>query len=43
MDKLRGPLDKHQHDVDISMLMWLCDIYDIPLDTNYSTSSIFIK
>ena len=40
---LRDPLDKHPHDVDISMLMRLCDVHDIPLATNYQTASILIK
>ena len=40
---MRDPLDKHPHDVDISMLMRLCDVHDIPLATNYRTASILIK
>ena len=36
----RDPLDKHPHDVDISMLMRLCDV---PLATNYRTASILVK
>ena len=40
---LRDPLDKHPHDVDINMLMRLCDVHDIPLATNYRTASILIK
>jgi methylglyoxal synthase len=40
---LRDPLGKHPHDVDISMLMRLCDVHDIPLATNYRTASILIK
>lgn len=39
----RDPLDKHPHDVDISMLMRLCDVHDIPLATNYRTGHILIK
>ena len=39
----RDPLDKHPHDVDISMLMRLCDVHDVPLATNYKTASILIK
>ena len=34
----RDPLDKHPHDVDISMLMRLCDVHNIPLATNYKTA-----
>ena len=40
---MRDPLGKHPHDVDISMLMRLCDVHDIPLATNYKTASILIK
>jgi|TARA_R100000482_G_scaffold76719_1_gene29839 methylglyoxal synthase len=40
---MRDPLDKHPHDVDINMLMRLCDVHDVPLATNYRTASILIK
>jgi len=40
---LRDPLDKHPHDVDISMLMRLCDVHDVPLATNYKTASYLVK
>lgn len=40
---LRDPLDKHPHDVDISMLMRLCDVHNVPLATNYKTASYLIK
>ena len=39
----RDPLDKHPHDVDISMLMRLCDVHDIPLATNYKSAHIMVK
>jgi len=39
----RDPLDKHPHDVDISMLMRLCDVHDVPLATNYKSAHILIK
>lgn len=39
----RDPLDKHPHDVDISMLMRLCDVHKVPLATNYKTGHILIK
>jgi methylglyoxal synthase len=39
----RDPLDKHPHDVDISMLMRLCDVHEIPLATNYKSAHIMIK
>ena len=40
---MRDPLDKHPHDVDISMLMRICDVHNIPLATNYRTASYLIK
>ena len=40
---MRDPLDKHPHDVDISMLMRLCDVHDIPLATNYKSGHIMVK
>lgn len=40
---MRDPLDKHPHDVDISMLMRICDVYNVPLATNYRTASLLIK
>ena len=39
----RDPLDKHPHDVDIAMLMRLCDVHKIPLATNYRSAHIIIK
>ena len=39
----RDPLDKHPQDVDISMLMRLCDVHDVPLATNYKAGHILVK
>ena len=39
----RDPLDKHPHDVDIAMLMRLCDVHNIPLATNYNSACAVIK
>lgn len=39
----RDPLGKHPHEVDVSMLMRLCDVHNIPLATNYKTASYLIK
>jgi methylglyoxal synthase len=39
----RDPLDKHPHDVDISMLMRLCDVHKVPLATNYKSGHILVK
>ena len=40
---MRDPLGKHPHDVDINMLLRLCDVHDVPLATNYRTASYLIK
>ena len=40
---MRDPLGKHAHDVDISMLMRLCDVHNVPLATNYRTASHLVK
>jgi methylglyoxal synthase len=39
----RDPLGKHAHDVDISMLMRVCDVHGCPLATNYRTASWLVK
>ena len=39
----RDPLDKHPHDVDVSMLMRLCDVHNVPLATNYKAAHIIAK
>ena len=39
----RDPLGKHPHEVDVSMLMRLCDVHDVPLATNYAMGHILIK
>lgn len=39
----RDPLGKHPHEVDIAMLMRLCDVHDVPLATNYKSGHILIK
>jgi methylglyoxal synthase len=39
----RDPLGKHAHDVDISMLMRVCDVHDCPLATNYRSAHIAVK
>jgi methylglyoxal synthase len=37
------PLFSHPHEVDIHMLRRLCNVYDIPLATNYKTAKYLIK
>lgn len=39
----RDPLGKHPHEVDVSMLMRLCDVHNIPLATNPSAAELFFK
>ncbi len=39
----RDPLGKHPHEVDVNMLMRLCDVHDIPLATNLSAALLFMK
>ena len=39
---LRDPLGKHPHDPDISMLMRVCDVHNIPLATNIATAELII-
>ena len=39
----RDPLEKHPHEPDISMLMRLCDVHDVPLATNPSGAGLLLK
>ena len=39
----RDPLGKHPHEVDVSMLMRICDVYNIPLATNPKTAELLLK
>jgi methylglyoxal synthase len=39
----RDPLGKHPHEVDVSMLMRLCDVHNIPLATNSATAIRLIR
>lgn len=38
----RDPLGKHPHEVDVNMLMRLCDVHNIPLATNQAAGDRFI-
>jgi len=40
---LRDPLGMHPHDPDISMLMRICDVHNVPLATNPATADLLIK
>lgn len=39
----RDPLDKHPHEPDISMLMRICDVHDVPLATNPASATLLLK
>jgi methylglyoxal synthase len=39
----RDPLGKHAHEVDVSMLMRLCDVHNIPLATNPAAGTRFVQ
>ncbi|MDX1941519.1 MAG: methylglyoxal synthase [Saprospiraceae bacterium] len=39
----RDPLGKHPHEVDVNMLMRLCDVYNIPLATNPAAGLRFVQ
>ena len=40
---LRDPLTAQPHEPDVSALLRLCDVYDIPLATNIGTAEILIR
>ena len=40
---LRDPLGKHPHDPDISMLMRICYVRNVPLATNVATAELLVK
>lgn len=40
---LRDPLGMHPHDPDISTLMRICDVHDVPLATNISSAKLIVK
>lgn len=37
------PLSAHAHDVDINMLLRICNVHNTPLATNYRTAHILVK
>ena len=39
----RDPLGKHAHEVDVSMLMRLCDVHNVPLATNPAAGLRFVQ
>jgi methylglyoxal synthase len=40
---LRDPLGMHPHDPDISTLLRICDVHDVPLATNLSSARLLIR
>jgi methylglyoxal synthase len=40
---MRDPLGMHPHEPDISTLMRICDVHDVPLATNPSTARLIIQ
>lgn len=40
---LRDPLDIHPHEPDISMLLRLADVHNVPLATNLASAEILIR
>jgi methylglyoxal synthase len=40
---LVDPLDVHPHQVDVSMLVRICNVHDIPLATNIATAELLLK
>jgi methylglyoxal synthase len=39
---LRDPLGMHPHDPDISMLMRICDVHNVPLATNPASAKLIL-
>ena len=40
---LRDPLGMHPHDPDISSLLRICDVHDVPLATNLASARLLIR
>lgn len=39
----RDPLGMHPHDPDISMLLRICDVHNVPLATNPATAQLIVQ
>lgn len=37
------PLTSHPHEVDVQMLLRLCNVWNIPIATNYSTAKLLVE
>jgi methylglyoxal synthase len=40
---MRDPLGMHPHDPDISTLLRICDVHDVPLATNPATAQLIVR
>ena len=40
---LRDPLGFHPHDPDISTLLRMCDVHDVPLATNLASAKLLVR
>ena len=40
---LTDPLDVHPHQVDVSMLLRICNVHNVPLATNKATAEILLR
>lgn len=40
---LVDPLDVHPHQVDVNMLLRICNVHNVPLATNVATAELLIK
>ena len=40
---LVDPLDVHPHQVDVSMLLRICNVHNVPLATNKATAEILLR
>jgi methylglyoxal synthase len=40
---LVDPLDVHPHQVDVSMLLRICNVHDVPLATNIATAELLLN
>lgn len=38
----RDPMGKHPHEVDVSMLMRICDVHNVPLATNEAAARLMV-
>jgi methylglyoxal synthase len=39
----KDPLASHAHEVDINMLLRVCDVHNVPIATNEATAQLLLK